>query len=147
MNFPLFSLCGWLRTGELCELTTLYNIFKCVCVPGYAGARVFDRAPGWLELALVHMAESITSFHISLQSGGFQWGCRSGALVTDTSNHFPITHLPSFPSAVVRTHTLTVRPGHSYRLQFQSWCRVLQQQSRGCTVDPHSQITRDSSTL
>lgn len=76
-----------------------------MCVPGYAGVRALERAPGWLELALVPMAESILYFHISSQSGGFQWGYRSGALVTDTSNHFRIAHLSSSPSAVVHTYT------------------------------------------
>lgn len=92
MNFPLFSFCGWLQTGELCEPTSLYNIVKCVCAPGDAGVRVFERAPGWLELPLVHMAESVMSFHMSSQSESFQWGCRSGVLVTDASNPFCITH-------------------------------------------------------
>lgn len=83
MNFPLFSFCGWLQSGKLCELTnctTFLNV--CAC-----------------------LAESILYFHILSQSGGFQWGYRSGALVTDTSNHFRIAHLSSSPSAVVHTYT------------------------------------------
>lgn len=137
MNFPLFSFGGWLQTGELCELTnctTFLNV--CACLVMQVWECLKEPLDGWNWLYCTwQKVYCISTFRHSL--GVFQWGYRSGALVTDTSSHFGIAHLSSSPSAVVHTHThtLTVRRGLSSRLQFQSWS-VLQQQSRGCTVDP-----------
>lgn len=48
MNFPLFSFCGWLQSGKLCELTnctTFLNV--CACLVMQVWERLKEPQDGW----------------------------------------------------------------------------------------------------
>lgn len=62
-----------------------------VCMLGYAGVRVFERAPGWQELALLYMAETILYFNILSQSGVF-----SGVIEVEYWSHFQLRSYSTF---------------------------------------------------
>lgn len=134
MNFPLFSFCGWLKTGELCELTnctTFLNV--CACLVMQVWECLKEPLDGWNWLYCTwQKVYCISTFRHSL-------GVFSEVIEVERwSQTLPVTFvlLIYHPLPLqLYTHTLTVRCGLSSRLQFQSWS-VLQQQSRGCTVDP-----------